>query len=72
MNVPDITTKILSSIGAINWGLIALFDFNLVFALFGISIISTILYILVGASGVYQLIAAITTIINYNKNTVIV
>lgn len=72
MNVPDITTKILASIGAINWGLIALFDFNLVFALFGVSIISAIIYILVGASGVYQLISAFMTISNCSKNTVVV
>ena len=72
MNVPDITTKILASVGAINWGLIALFDFNLVFALFGLSVISKIVYMLVGVSGIYQLISAFTTISNNTKNSAIV
>ncbi|MGI4852092.1 MAG: DUF378 domain-containing protein [Janthinobacterium lividum] len=72
MNVPDITTKVLSSIGAINWGLIALLDFNLVYALFGVSIISAAIYVLVGVSGLYQLISAFTTISNNTRNTVVV
>lgn len=43
-------------IGAINWGLIGLFDFNLVDTLFGIdSILSKIVYILVGISGIISI-----------------
>lgn len=43
-------------IGAINWGLIGLFDFNLVDTLFGIdSILSKIVYILVGLSGIISI-----------------
>lgn len=38
-------------IGALNWGLIGLFDFNLVSALFGVdSALSNIVYVLVGLS----------------------
>ena len=44
---------VLVIIGAINWGLVGLFDFNLVDTLFGVgSIISKIVYILVGISGI--------------------
>ena len=35
MYILDIVTKIAACVGAINWGLIALFEFNLVTALFG-------------------------------------
>lgn len=41
-------------IGGLNWGLIALFDFNLVHSLFGPSTITQLIYILVGASAVYS------------------
>ncbi len=41
-------------IGAINWGLIGLFNFNLVETLFGETIVSRIIYILVGLSGIYS------------------
>lgn len=50
----DYLTFILVIIGAINWGLIGLFGFDLVAALFGeMSMISRIVYDLVGISGVY-------------------
>ena len=43
-------------IGAINWGLIGLFDFNLVDTLFGVdSMLSKIVYILVGLSGIISI-----------------
>lgn len=44
-------------IGAINWGLIGLFGFNLVGKVFGdFSLVSRIVYILVGVAGVIKLI----------------
>ena len=44
----------LTIIGAINWGLIGFFNFNLVAFLFGsMSWISRIIYALVGLSGLY-------------------
>jgi len=47
---------VLIIIGAINWGLVGLFDFNLVDTLFGVgSIISKIVYILVGISGIIDI-----------------
>ena len=41
---------ILTIIGALNWGLIGLLDFNLVTFLFNDSILTNIIYILVGIS----------------------
>ncbi|MBE5956591.1 MAG: DUF378 domain-containing protein [Lachnospiraceae bacterium] len=46
----------IAIIGAVNWGLIGLFGFNLVAALFGsMSLLSRIIYGLVGLSGLYLL-----------------
>ena len=43
-------------IGAINWGLIGLFDFNLVDTLFGTgSMLSKVIYILVGVAGIIDI-----------------
>lgn len=43
-------------IGAINWGLVGLFDFNLVSTLFGAdNVITKIVYVLVGIDGVIDI-----------------
>lgn len=43
-------------IGAINWGLIGLFNFNLVETLFGTeNVITNIVYVLVGISGIIDI-----------------
>jgi uncharacterized membrane protein YuzA (DUF378 family) len=48
-------------IGALNWGLVGLFEFDLVAAVFGrLSAISRIVYVLVALAGVYLLITATT------------
>ena len=45
---------VLTIIGAINWGLIGFFDFNLVSALFGEGTVFTrLIYDLVGICGLY-------------------
>ncbi len=45
---------LLTIIGAINWGLIGLFKFDLVAALFGnMTVLSRIVYSLVGISGLW-------------------
>lgn len=52
----DATALTVAIIGAINWGLIGFFDFDLVAFLFGsMSWISRIVYALVGLSGLYLL-----------------
>ena len=44
----------LGIIGCINWGLVGIFNFNLVEAIFGgLSVITRIIYILVGISGLW-------------------
>ena len=56
MKVIDTIALILVIIGAINWGLVGLFEFNLVDTLFGsLSVISRIIYILVGISGLWSI-----------------
>ena len=50
----DIVALILIIIGAINWGLIGFFNFNLVAFLFGsMSWLSRIVYALVGLAGLW-------------------
>ncbi len=54
MKIIDKVALVLIIIGAINWGLIGLFKFNLVDTIFGtMSVISRIIYILVGISGLW-------------------
>ena len=54
MSTIDNIALTLVIIGAINWGLIGLFNFNLVDAIFGsMSLISRIIYTLVGISGLW-------------------
>lgn len=56
MKILDSIALILVIIGAINWGLIGFFQFDLVAALFGyMSILSRIVYALVGISGLYAI-----------------
>ena len=53
----DIVDLILIIIGAINWGLIGFFRFDLIASLFGqLSAISRIIYAIVGIAGIYSLI----------------
>lgn len=52
----DYTALVVTVIGAVNWGLIALFRFDLVAFLFGdMSWLSRIVYGLVGICGLYLL-----------------
>jgi uncharacterized membrane protein YuzA (DUF378 family) len=52
-----IPSKLLTIIGALNWGLVGLLNFDLVAAIFGKkSFISRLVYILVGLAGVYLII----------------
>ena len=54
MKIIDKIALVLIVIGAINWGLIGIFRFNLVDAIFGtMSILSRIIYTLVGISGLW-------------------
>lgn len=55
MEILQKTCLIITIIGAITWGLIGIFDFNLVEAIFGSSSISRIVYTLVGIAGLINI-----------------
>ncbi len=56
MKTLDYIALVLVVIGAVNWGLIGFFNFNLVRLIFGdMTLISRIVYALVGVSGLYAL-----------------
>ena len=46
---------VLSIIGAIVWGIIGFFNFNIVSLIFGDSIVSNIIYIIVGICGLINI-----------------
>ncbi len=55
----DVTATALVIIGALNWGLVGVFHFDLVAALFGMkfgetSALTSVVYGLVGLAGLYQ------------------
>lgn len=55
MNRLDVLAAVLLVIGGLNWGLVGLFNFDLVATIFGSgAMISRLVYILVGLSGLYQ------------------
>ncbi|MEO5772820.1 MAG: DUF378 domain-containing protein [Sphingomicrobium sp.] len=57
MRAINLITLVLLIVGGLNWGLVGLFDFDLVAAIFGEgSLLSRIVYVLVGASALWQLI----------------
>jgi uncharacterized membrane protein YuzA (DUF378 family) len=56
MKTLDYIALVLVVIGAVNWGLIGFFSFDLVRVIFGdMTLISRIVYALVGISGLYAL-----------------
>jgi uncharacterized membrane protein YuzA (DUF378 family) len=57
MRALEIIALILTIIGALNWGLIGLFDFNLVATIFGGAegLFTKIIYILVGIAGILDI-----------------
>jgi uncharacterized membrane protein YuzA (DUF378 family) len=61
MKLIDVVAAVLVVVGALNWGLVAIARFDLVAALFGLSFgevsaLTTVVYGLVGAAGLYQAI----------------
>lgn len=54
MKLVNILALVLVIVGGLNWGLVGLFNFNLVTTLFGeASVLSNIVFILVGLSAAY-------------------
>jgi len=61
MKVLNTITLVLLIVGGLNWGLVGLFGFDLVAALFGeMSALSRIVYTLVGASAAWQIVPLVT------------
>ena len=59
MSAIDWIAMVLLIVGGINWGLVGLFDFNLVAAIFGeMSALSRLVYVLVGLSALWCLYTA--------------
>lgn len=59
MKAVNLITLLLLIVGGLNWGLVGAFQFDLVAALFGgqDNAIARVVYVLVGLSAVWQLIA---------------
>ena len=54
--IADWVALVLMIVGAINWGLIGAFGFDLVAAIFGpMTVVTRIIYVLVGLAGLYGL-----------------
>ena len=57
MKALNLITLILVIVGGVNWGLVGLFNFDLVATLLGAgSLLARIVYVLVGLSALWQLI----------------
>lgn len=60
LNVIDWSALVLIIVGGLNWGLVGAFKFNLVDKIFGVdSLLSRVIYIVVGLSATYMIFAAI-------------
>ena len=57
MRILNTLTLVLLIVGGLNWGLVGLFGFDLVAAIFGeMSLLSRIVYVIVGLSAAWQLV----------------
>lgn len=60
MKMLNVVAMVLVVVGGLNWGLVGLFNFDLVAAIFGMqSMVSNLVYILVGLSAVYVAFAVL-------------
>jgi uncharacterized protein len=61
MNAMDKLAYVLAVIGGLNWGLVGLFQYNLVDSLFGVeSGLSRVIYTLVGFAALFMLVRMVT------------
>ncbi len=57
MKAVNLVTLLLVIVGGLNWGLVGLFSFDLVAAIFGSgSLLARLVYILVGISAAWQIV----------------
>lgn len=70
MKALNLITLFLVIVGALNWGLVGLFQFDLVATIFGgqQALLSRIVYILVGLSGAYQLVPFFGALNSHSDN----
>lgn len=58
MKTIDVVVWALLAIGGLNWGLVGVFNFDLVAAIFGqMSVLSRLVYTLVGLAAIYDIVA---------------
>jgi len=57
LSVIDWVSLVLVIIGGINWGLVGIMDTDLVNSIFGVGMLSIIVYDLVGLAAIYLLIS---------------
>lgn len=61
MKLLSTVTMVLLVVGGLNWGLVGLFNFDLVAAIFGnMSMLSRVVYAVVGLSAVYTAYTSLT------------
>lgn len=66
-NTVDLVASVLATVGAINWGLVSVFDFDLVASLFGeMTTLSRVVYGLVGLAGLYMIYVIYKMFVNRN------
>ena len=53
LNIYGWTALVLVLIGGINWGLVGLFNFNIISVIFGAGLLGRLIFIIVGASAIY-------------------
>ena len=68
-NTLDVIASVLTTIGAINWGLVGIFNFDLVAYLFGSATMLTRgIYTLVGIAGLYMIYTIVKMFSNRNDD----
>ncbi len=58
--VIELIAWVLVIIGALNWGLVGFFEYDLVMSLFGSGVVSNVIYDLVGLSAIVLILFRVT------------
>ncbi len=57
MNILQKIALVFTIVGGLNWGLVGLFDFNLVTAIFGVgSVMTTIVYVVIAIAAIINIL----------------
>ena len=68
MNILQKVCLIFTLIGALNWGLVGIFDFNLVSAIFGDSVLTRVVYAIVGICAVVNIMLLFVDFDNFEHH----